>query len=257
LEIKIKALAGCRLFVLQFYLSNHKMNSASKFYFILIALLCFNIGFSQENPVKQDSTKMYENIEKYSKKRKFTKMFHKLIFEPVKIKKAVLSKKSKKKFSKNVEGKIIRNINIQTLDPFGFSVSDTTKKARNWAEKSGNHLHITSSKWTIKNLLLFRRNKPVDTLLVRESERLIRQQRYIRDVKIIIEPAINSIDSVDVYIWVLDTWSSIPKGSISSSKISLGLQERNFLGTGHERLQCRGNQAHRRTACAVSRRAAA
>lgn len=210
------------------------MNSASKFYFILIALLCFNIGFSQEKPIKQDSTKMYENIEKYSKKRKFTKMFHKLIFEPVKIKKTVLSKKYKQKFSKNVEGKIIRNINIQTLDPFGFSVSDTTKKARNWAEKSGNHLHITSSKWTIKNLLLFRRNKPVDTLLVRESERLIRLQRYIRDVKITIEPAINSIDSVDVYIWVLDTWSSIPKGSISSSKISLGLQERNFLGTGHE-----------------------
>lgn len=177
---------------------------------------------------------MYEKIEKYSKKRKFTKMFHKLIFEPVKIKETVLSRKQKQKFRRNVEGKIIRNINIQTLDPFGYSVLDSTKKPRNWGEKSGNRLHITTRKLAIKNLLLFRRNKPVDTLLVRESERLIRQQRYVRDVKITIEPISQSADSVDVYIRVLDTWSSIPKGSISSSKISVGLQERNFLGTGHE-----------------------
>ena len=210
------------------------MNSTFKFYFFLMAILCFNIGFSQEKPVKQDSTKMYEKIEKYSKKRKFTKMFYKLIFEPVKIKNTVLSRKKKQKFHKNVEGKIIRNINIQTLDPFGFSVSDTTKKARNWGEKSGNHLHITTRKLAIKNLLLFRRNKPLDTILLRESERLIRQQKYVRDVKITVEPMAQNADSVDVYIRVLDTWSSIPKGSATSSKASIGLRERNFLGTGHE-----------------------
>ncbi|MFO7672853.1 MAG: hypothetical protein R6V74_04015 [Lutibacter sp.] len=205
-----------------------------KLHFFLMALLCFNIGFSQEKPVKQDSTKMYENIEKYSKKRKFTKMFHKLIFEPVKIKSAVLPKKLKKKSRKNFEGKIIRDINIQTLDPFGFSISDTTKKARNWIEKSGNSLHITTRKLAIKNLLLFRKNKPLDTLLVSESERLIRLQKYVRDVNITLELATQNSDSIDVFIRVLDTWSSIPKGSVSSSKTSLGLQERNFLGTGHE-----------------------
>jgi len=199
-----------------------------KFYFFLMAFFCFNIGFSQEKPVKQDSARMYEKIEKYSKKRKFTKMFHKLIFEPVRIKNAVISKKLKKKSRKNFEGKIIRNINIQTLDPFGFSISDTTKKARNWIEKSGNHLHIRTRKLAIKNLLLFRKNKPLDTLLVSESERLIRLQKYVRDVKITLEPTGKNTDSVDVFIRVLDTWSSLPKGSISSSKTTLGLQERNF-----------------------------
>lgn len=210
------------------------MDSKFKFFIFLMALLCFNIGFSQEKPVKQDSTKMYQNIEKYSKKRKFTKMFHKFIFEPAQMNKTILLKKTKQKFPKNVEGKTIRNIHIQTLDPFGFSVSDTTKKARNWGEKSGNYLHITTRKLAIKNLMLFRKNKPLDTLLVSESERLIRIQRYVRDVKITVEPISQNTDSVDVYIRVLDTWSSIPKGSISSSKTSIGLQERNFLGTGHE-----------------------
>lgn len=210
------------------------MNFKFKYYFFLMGILCFNIGFSQEDPVKKDSTKMYENIENFSKKSKFTKIFYKWIFEPVKIKNTVLPKKVKKKFRKKFEGKIIRNINIQTLDPFGFSISDTTKKARNWIEKSGNGLHITTRKLAIKNLLLFRRNKPLDTLLVSESERLIRLQKYVRDVKITLEPVFQNTDSVDVFIRVLDTWSSLPKGSISSSKISLGLQERNFLGTGHE-----------------------
>lgn len=204
------------------------------FLIALIALLCFNTGFSQERPVKQDSTKMYENIEKYSKKRKFTKMFHKLIFEPSKLNKTVIKNKSKQKYHNNVEGKIVRNINIETLDPFGFSVSDTTKKPRNWSEKFGNRFHISTRKLAIKNLLLFRRNKPLDTLLVRESERLIRLQKYVRDIKITVEPIAKNVDSVDVYIRILDTWSSIPKGSATSSKASLGLRERNFLGTGHE-----------------------
>lgn len=199
-----------------------------------MAVFCFNIGFSQEKPVVKDSIKMYESIEKYSKKRKFTKMFHKWIFEPVKIKKSASSRKPKRKSRKKVEDKIIRNINIKTLDPFGFSVSDTTKKARNWSERTGNKFHITTRELAIKNLLLFRRNKPLDTLLVSESERLIRQQKYVREVKITVEPTSKNSDSVDVYIRVLDTWSSIPKGSVSSSKTSIGLQERNFLGTGHE-----------------------
>jgi hypothetical protein len=210
------------------------MNFKFKFYFFLVALLCFNTGFSQVKPVKQDSTKMYENIEKYSKKRKFTKMFHKWIFESVEIKNAVIYRNQKQKFGKNVEGKIIRNINIQTLDPFGFSISDTTKKAKNWIEKSGNSLHVTTRKLAIKNLLLFRKNKPLDSLLVRESERLIRLQKYVRDVNITLELATQNSDSIDVFIRVLDTWSSIPKGSVSSSTTSLGLQERNFFGTGHE-----------------------
>ncbi|MDD3722237.1 MAG: hypothetical protein PHW92_07105 [Lutibacter sp.] len=210
------------------------MNFRFKFYIFLAAVLCFNIGFSQEKPIKQDSTKMYGKIEKYSKKRKFTKMFHKWIFEPVQIKNTLILKKSKQKFNEDIEGKIIRNINIQTLDPFGFSVTDTTKKARNWIEKSGNSIHITTRKLAIKNLLLFSRNKPLDTLLVSESERLIREQKYVREVKITVEPIAQNTDSVDVYIRVLDTWSIIPRGSMSSSRSSVGLQERNFLGTGHE-----------------------
>lgn len=207
----------------------------SNYLLILFFSICTcSLGFSQEKPTKKDSTQMYKNIEKYSKKRGFTKMLHKLIFEPTEKKKANPIRKPKKRVYKNYEGKIVRNIDIQTLDPFGFSVSDTTKKARNWAERTGNRIHIKTSKLAIKNVILIRRNKPLDSLLVRESERLIRSQRYVRQVIISAEPVSANSDSVDVFIRVLDSWSLIPKFSASTSRTSLELNERNFLGSGHE-----------------------
>lgn len=209
------------------------MNSKFKFIFILFFCICSN-GFSQVKPTEKDTAKMYRNIEKYSKKRGFTKFLHKLIFEPTEKKKANPIREPKKRLYKNYEGKIIRNINIHTLDPFGFSVSDTTRKARNWTERTGNRIHIKTSKLAIKNLILLRKNRPLDSLLVKESERLIRSQRYVRQVVITAQPVSANSDSVDVSIRVLDSWSLIPKVSASTSRTSIELNERNFLGSGHE-----------------------
>jgi hypothetical protein len=200
----------------------------------MAAILCLNVGFSQEKPIEQDTTQVYKKIETYSKKRKFTTFLHKLIFEPSKIKTSNPIRKRKPKVYTKYEGKIIRNIHIQTLDPFGYSVSDTTEKVGNWSERIGNQIHIKTRQLAVKNLLLFRRNKPLDPLSIKESERLIRQQRYVREVLITTKPIPQNADSVDIYIRVLDSWSLIPKGSISPSRTSVGFHERNFLGTGHE-----------------------
>ena len=205
-----------------------------KFYFYFAAILCLNIGFSQEKSTNQDTTQVYKKIEVYSKKRKFTTFLHKLIFEPSKIKTSNPIRKREPKVYTQYEGKIIRNINIETLDPFGYSVSDTTKNTGNWSERFGNHIHIKTRNLAVKNLLLFRKNIPLDPLSIKESERLIRQQRFVREVSIITEPIPQNIDSVDIYIRVLDSWSLIPKGSISSSRTAIGFHEKNFLGTGHE-----------------------
>jgi hypothetical protein len=175
---------------------------------------------------------VYQQIQNYSKKNKFTKLLHKLVFRPVNVK----SKKQKvvpKKFTE-FEGKIIRNITIVTLDPFGYSEIDTTKKPKNWAERTGNRIHIKTNRLAIRNLLLIKKNKPLDSLLVKESERLIRTQRYISRVDVTPQLIKNNKDSVDIYIRVLDTWSIVPKGSISSSGSNFKLNDRNILGSGHE-----------------------
>ena len=206
-----------------------------KFSVLILILCCYQASFSQVNPPKKDSSEVYRDIQTYSKKNKVTKFLHGLIFEPVN------SKKNKKKKViviqqrfLDFEGKIIRNINIETFDPFGYSEIDTTKKPKNWGERTGNRLHFKTRKLAIKNLLLFGKNKPLDALLVKESERLIRTQRYISRVNLTLKLASKNSDSVDVFIRVLDSWSTVPKGALSSSKTLLELDEHNFFGSGHE-----------------------
>ena len=207
----------------------------SKKQLFLFFLIYFTFSFYLQAQVKKenDSARMYRKIEKYSQKTKFGKVMYKLIFEPTSIKKSNIIRKPKNRF-KIYEGKIIRNINIITLDPFGYSEVDTTRKPRNWTERSGNKLHIKSSQTAIRNLILIKKNQPLDSLLVKESERLIRTQRFINRVVISTQFVNKQRDSIDITIRVLDSWSIIPTGSISSSRLNLQLLERNFLGSGHE-----------------------
>lgn len=208
------------------------MFQKQKLILFFLLFCCCQISFSQVNKPKKDSTEVYKDIQTYSKKRKFTKLMHKLIFRPVNLK--VKKEKVVRKKYLDFESRTIRNINIITLDPFGFSEIDTTRGPRNWAERSGNRIHIKTNRLAIRNLLLIRKNEPLDSLLVKESERLIRTQRFVSRVSITPQLIKNNPDSVDVYIRVLDTWSIIPKGSISNSRVSFQLNERNFLGSGHE-----------------------
>lgn len=203
-------------------------------YVFLLLFACPSVQSQVKQP--RDTTKVYSHIERYSKKRKFTKFVHRLIFKPTE-KTPPQKKRKQSKAQKNIyrtaEGKIIRNINIETFDPFGYSIDNPNRVPKQWLEKTGNALHTKSKKWAIRNHLLFKKNQPLDSLLVRESERLIQRERYIRDVTIRPVPIPNSKDSVDISIMVLDSWSLIPTGNISSSRGNIELTERNFFGMGH------------------------
>lgn len=98
----------------------------------------------KDNRDKKDSTEVYTRIKNYSKKNKFTKTLHKLFFRTAKTKKKeqILVQND----TTNFNGKIIRNINIVTLDPFGHSISDTTQMPKNWGERTGNRLHLKTKK---------------------------------------------------------------------------------------------------------------
>lgn len=204
------------------------------FLFIILILFSYQLSFAQKIEIKKDSLKGYRSIEKYSKKRKFTKFLHKLIFKPV-TKDKTKKRKSKKIQSNNYkryEGKIIRKIEITTLDPFGYSDNDSTQVPTNFSHKAGNALHLKTKRIGIMNLLLIKKNKPLDSLLVKESERLIRSQRFTRSVTSHMKEV--SEDSVDVYIRVLDSWSLIPDVNTSTTKSKFYLKEKNFFGLGHE-----------------------
>lgn len=214
----------------------NKKGMLSKFKFLILLLLLFHLdaSFAQKIEAKKDSLKGYKSIEKYSKKRKFTAFLHRLIFNPIakeKVKKNNFQKIPTKNYNL-YEGKIIRNIKITTLDPFGYSDEDSLRKPVKIGQKAGNFLHLKTKNLAIKNLLLLKKNTPLDSLLVQESERLIRSQRFTRSVTS--EIKVISEDSVDVSIRVLDSWSLAPDVSSSTTKSKFYLKEKNFFGLGHE-----------------------
>ena len=209
-----------------------------KLLFFSLFLLCCHLLTAQVKPVNKDSIKVYKDLENYSKKNKFNKLVHKLLFKSTR--KSTPSKKNQKKrfllnraFEKN-ECKIIRNINNETLDPFGYSIDNKSDKPNNTVERFGNKVHLKTKNFVIKNLLLIKKNQPLDSLLAKESERLIRGQRYVRSVLIEPIPIKNNKDSVDISVRVLDSWSLIPTGSLSETTGNLEITERNVFGLGHE-----------------------
>jgi hypothetical protein len=214
--------------------------------YILFFFLIFisEFAFAQQPLVKKDSTRLYKKVESYSKRSKLRMLIYNSVFKPAAIgsQEKKVKKKAKKEVYKNLiqkpysafEGKIIRHINIETLDPFGYSIADTIVAPQNILYKTGNNLHIKSLHITIRNLLLIRQNQKFDSLLVKESERLVRSRGYVHDVSFFVMATSINSDSVDVFIREIDNWSIIPKAIVSTSRNTINLTDRNFLGLGHE-----------------------
>lgn len=208
-----------------------------------VALLLFccpilsgKMAFGQEIPVKRDSIQFYKKIETLSKQSKFNKFIYQLIFKPVAVNttKKKVAKRLIQKSYEPFEGKIIRHIRIETLDPFGYAVADTAHPSLNTLTNTGNRWHIKSQDVTIRNLLIIRRNQLFDSLRVKESERLIRSRNFVHDVSFYVKPASKNSDSVDIYIRELDNWSIVPAGSPSPTRLTINATDKNFLGLGHE-----------------------
>jgi hypothetical protein len=202
---------------------------------LFLSLNAINISVAQQTAVKKDSVRIYRNIETLSKKNNTTKFLYKYFFRsvaPVALPKDTHKAPLNRKYAR-FENKIIRNIDIITLDPFGNDLYDSTRTSKFIAGKLLNDLHIITLHVTIRNLLLIKNNEPFDSLLVRESERLVRRQSYIREVDFYPVACGTNADSVDILIRALDYWSIIPGIAASTSKLKLELSDKNLGGLGH------------------------
>ncbi len=202
-----------------------------------IVFMCTgSVLFGQDHTVNQDtttrdSTSIYDKIQQYSEQSKVTKVLHKWIFSrPNPAYKAPT--RDTIDYS-TYNGKVIRKISIKAYDPFGYSLNNTLQQPEYWYEKWGNALHVRSQRMAIKKFFLFKLGEGLDSLRIRETARLLRQQAYIRRVKIVPQAVKGTKDSVDLVVKVLDSWSLIPDASFSGNKMRIGLQDRNFIGTGH------------------------
>jgi len=207
--------------------------------FFTICCCFFAISaFAQVKEQVKDSVKIYQDIHDLSQRSKFNKLVYKLLFRPAALSNSAptptKSNKEKAQNSYKASGRIIRNISVETLDPFGYSIKNESKVPKNGVDRFGNAIHIKTKEFTIRNLLLFKKYDRCDSLLLKETERLIRSQRYVREVSVVPVLVETTSDSVDVKIRVLDSWTLIPNGSMSGSQNSVKVTERNIMGFGHQ-----------------------
>jgi hypothetical protein len=93
-------------------------------------------------------------------------------------------------------------------------------------------LHRPSTDATIRRQLLFAAGDSVDTLLVGETMRRLRRQRLFSDAVIQARPCVAG--GVALVVRTRDSWTLRPRAQLRStpSTLSLGLEDRNFPGTG-------------------------
>lgn len=184
---------------------------------------------------KKDSLSVYKRIKGIASKKRFTRMLYEAVFKDS-ASGLIISPNVKKDNYDKYKGKIIRKIEIISLDPFGTSVDYPDRIIDNSLMKTGNKLHSKSKELILKNQLLFKKGDELDALSLRESERILRKTSYIRDAKISINPVLKSKDSIDVVVVVQNLWSLLLFMDSNGPYHTISLEETNFLGFGH-RLQ--------------------
>lgn len=133
------------------------------------------------------------------------------------------------------QGKRIRSINFKKVAVLDGSVLDTTLVKSTGVGRAANALHVNTRTGVLRGLLMFDVGEQVSANAMADSERLIRQLRYIQDALIIVHTSEEDPNEVDVFVITQDRFSIIVGGSPSSlSKFKFKLGERNFLGSGRK-----------------------
>jgi hypothetical protein len=133
------------------------------------------------------------------------------------------------------QGKIIREIYIRKLEPFGPNIFDTSRTTTSPAEMLGNDMHVVSQDKVILNHLLFRKGDRLNPYLLGDNERIIRELSFIEDVRIFLTDVTESSDSVDILILVKDAFALGIGGEVKDFNAGrLELFNKNILGAGHE-----------------------
>ncbi len=181
------------------------------------------------------SEQFYIKLKEKLSKRRATKELYDLLFkDPVKKAKPVINKAPPSDEFKKYNGRVIGQIYLKKLEPFGTRITDTARHTDNWYMKTANNLHIKTQSRVIRNNLFFKSGDEVEDILLKDSERILRTLPFIRDARIYIIPKEGTFE-VDVLVVTQEVWSLTPGFSYSGfDDFSVELTDKNILGTGHE-----------------------
>ena len=121
---------------------------------------------------------------------------------------------------------IIDSIEVEVLDVFD-------EKDPPALYSFANSLKKNSKVYVILRELLFKEGDKFNPFLVKESERNLRNQRFLRNISVV---PYKDKEKLKIKVKVQDTWTLIPQvnatAGTGSNNVSMGLSESNLLGLG-------------------------
>lgn len=185
----------------------------------------------EDTITSQKLPKEYQLLKEKSSKNKWTKELFSLVVNEPKTGKKQDENNDPIPDYQSFRGKIIRNINITVLSPFGTNISDPEQKSDKW--KFLNESHMLTRESTIKKILQFKAGSGLNPALLMDSEAQLRNTQYIYDARILVDSISNTKDSVDIEVIVRDKWTlGMDIHRLSTSNVNLEIFDGNILGSG-------------------------
>lgn len=190
----------------------------------------------RKNPY-QTSENFYANLDRYSDKKKVTRLIANAIFR--------MDDRSEVLYEGSVnseavfepyEGRYIKKIRVIQVPVGEGNVDDTLRQVETKGGKMMNRYHIQTWESVIRKNLLFSIGDTVQPFLLADNERILRQFPFLKDCRIITVPVNDSSDSeVEVLVISQDVFSiGFGVGVGGPTDYDFSLYDLNFLGLGHE-----------------------
>ncbi len=182
---------------------------------------------------KQKQEVFYDSLKYKASQKRLTQIIYDFLISPPRpyIDKKLLALN----YYSQLEGKIISEIEIKSLDVFGPSFQDTSKITSSRLERTANSIHTKSNLKTIQKLLLFKVGDFVDPEIIYENERIIRSLPYIKDIQIILEQDSIYSGLVKVTVLTIDRFSFGVSGGVNgTNSADFKIYNQNIFGVGHE-----------------------
>ncbi|MFH1159623.1 MAG: hypothetical protein V1733_01575 [bacterium] len=201
-----------------------------------IILACFR-KLSVEEANKLRSESFYDSIYAKLGANQFTSLLYDIAFVSPKVSTlpdTVQTQKIEIPFLPYA-GKVIREVRIKTLDPFGPTIFDTTGQADTKLGAFGNKLHITTRKMVIRKNLMFKPGQLVDPAKIADNQRILKDLPYIDDARIVLTETSPGSDTVDVTVIAKDVFPvGVTLTILDPINYRGTIYDRNLLGTGDQ-----------------------
>ena len=179
----------------------------------------------------------YTKIKDFAYKAKWTKELYKMVFvNPHRGYLNVMRTQNSEERFKAYSGKVIHDISIVVLPPYGTSVYDTTyfEEDMGWLKNLANKTHMKTAEKVIRRQLTIKPGMLLVPFELVQNEILLRRLDYIDDANMIVTEDPDNPAQVNVTLICKDqlSWGATVESNFSNS-FDIGLENKNFMKLGH------------------------